>query len=393
MNLFNNKHSRLVKNVLFTNILSLFVRRKCSNTIIFNSVANSSYNFNSKYLFEYILRNFSEEFNVKFVINDNQLRAHLISEIGDYFISSNNIKDMKLILQSKIWVTSSLDAPVEYPLIKHKERVFYHMGHGVPLKNMVFAENKISFIKWLNRYLRVRLFTHVLCYSEEFKPIMEKTFLNKSIQYVPLGQPRNDALSEYGYVHLKNIIENKLGISLENQKTILYSPTWRPYTNVKFFPFENLEPMELNRLLIQYNIILFLRKHPYFDCEIDEEFLKQSNIYWFNSEEFTDINMFLPFFDKLLTDYSSIFLDYLPMNKPIGFIPYDIDKYKENVGFTGEELFCGDFINNSEDFVDFLVQDNDKYKSDRDKVMEVTNTKKGGNCIENFTFLRQFIDK
>ena len=41
----------------------------------------------------------------------------------------------------------------------------------------------------------------------------------------------------------------------------------------------------------------------------------------------------IPFISILISDYSAVYHDYLLVNKPIFFIPYDYDWYKENIGF------------------------------------------------------------
>ena len=47
----------------------------------------------------------------------------------------------------------------------------------------------------------------------------------------------------------------------------------------------------------------------------------------------SDIYPLLSHFDVLLTDYSSIFFDYLLLDRPIVFYPYDMDSYR-----SGREL-------------------------------------------------------
>lgn len=364
------------------------------NVMIFNSTVNLFYNFNSKTLFEYCLREYSDKYICKFVIDDPDLRKNLILELGDHFIGSKSIKDIIYILKAKTWVTSTIDIPI-ISLAVNKNRVVYHLGHGVPLKNIILAED-CSFLRKLNRYIRTRGFSHVLCYSDEFSGVMRNSFKNNKINYVPLGQPRNDKLGESIDKHQTYLkIKDKLPELPEHTRAILYAPTWRESSPVKFFPFDMIIPEELNEILIERNTVLYLRKHPYYGCQIDEKYLHQSNIVWFNSDKFNDVMEYLGYFDKLITDYSSIYLDYLCLDRPIGFIPYDLELYAKTVGFSYdyEKLFCGENLLKKEDFFSFLVSEEDCRQVERHSVINLINAKSFGNCRENMCFLERIINE
>ena len=60
-------------------------------------------------------------------------------------------------------------------------------------------------------------------------------------------------------------------------------------------------------------------------------------------------------FNALITDYSSIYLDYMVLENPIIFLPYDLKEYEGSVGFTM------DYNQNTpgpkpKDFSDFLTE-------------------------------------
>ena len=304
------------------------------NRIIFSSTSCNNFNFNSKYLFLYFLEK-QANLDLLFVIDDKDIREKLINTYGCYFISSTSLSGLWKISRSSVWVSSVLETPY-LPLyfLKNKKRNILHIGHGVPLKRIILAEEKIPFLKKINRYFRTRIFSHVTCYSDTFLEVMKDAFQNNSIEYIRLGQPRNDVLSSFSkYEQLRNIKNIYPDLPMYDA-TILYSPTWRPYGAVEFFPFDDLCAEELNEFLIKNKTILFLRQHPFYDAVIDESYLKQSHIKMFNSNDFSEIMDYLVFFDKLITDYSSIYLDFLCLNRPIAFIPYDLDRYSENVGFS-----------------------------------------------------------
>lgn len=363
--------------------------------IIFNSTENRNFNFNSKYLFLYFLKH-APELELYFVINDDVLRRKLSEEYGEYFISSENIKGLWLIANAKLWITSVLETPfVPFYILRNRERFLYHIGHGVPLKKIVLDEEKTILIKKINRYLRSRLFTHVLSYSECFTKVMKRSFKNNKITYVPLGQPRNDALQCHTKREQLDQIKKVYPDLPRHKQAILYAPTWRSYDTVKFFPFENLTADELNERLIENDTVLFLRKHPYFPSLLDQSFLEQSNIYLFDSDLFPEIMDYLSYFDKLITDYSSIYLDFLCLDRPMAFIPYDIEQYTKYTGFTipYEEFTPGKHISNKEEFYNFITNKDDEYSIARAEITKLVNAKPLGNCEENYQFIQELLKK
>ena len=360
--------------------------------IVFNSSRNRHYNFNSKYLFEYFLENL-KDYEVYFVINDKALNKKLTHEIGDYFINTNTIRGIVKASRAKVWVSSVINTPYhQLPVIKNKNRIVFHLGHGVPLKKIGLAEEGLSFVQVINRRLLTSAFTHILSYSEEFMPILQKSFKNSKAHYVSLGQPRNDSLSADKNLSFK-IISNYFNNIDSKAKLVLYAPTWRAYKTTRFFPFNEQDADKLNDVLVKHNIFLMLREHPYFKFEIDSSFLKQSNILMFNADKFPEIMDYLPAFDKLITDYSSIYLDFLCMDKPVAFLHYDFDQYKSKVGFSLEydEVTPGPKLHNQEELIDFIISEEDSYIEERSQIRSLINAKSAGNCKENADYIISLI--
>ena len=62
--------------------------------------------------------------------------------------------------------------------------------------------------------------------------------------------------------------------------------------------------------------------------------------------------------DALITDFSSIYFDYLMLNKPIAFVGPDSDQYGKNRGYAFdniEDLMPGPQIKTAEEFSAFLA--------------------------------------
>ena len=107
-----------------------------------------------------------------------------------------------------------------------------------------------------------------------------------------------------------------------------YAPTFR--RGEKTFPIQKvLEPERLNQWLLQNNGYLFINLHPKYRGQTKTA--DYSRIFFFDE---SDTYPLMSNFDCLITDYSSIFTDYLLLDRPIIFYPYDLDTYKEKEGLS-----------------------------------------------------------
>lgn len=105
-----------------------------------------------------------------------------------------------------------------------------------------------------------------------------------------------------------------------SKKNILYAPTFRDYDLDK--NIINIPIKELSKLK-DYNIII--RLHPLVRTKVDKSLFNLDN--FINGCNYPDVNDILAITDILITDYSSVFYEYMPKNSPIIFYPYDYDKY------------------------------------------------------------------
>lgn len=318
------RRALFIKGALFS-LLGFFLGR-VKHRIIFNSEFNTEFNHNSKYLFLYFLKH-HPEFEVRFVINNPELKQKLIEDIGPYFIDTYNVKNRLYILKASTWVTSSLETPIGGFWQSYNRNVF-HLGHGAPLKRIGRSEKYLNWKKALYYRLIKKNFSYFFSTSEAFSETWRGCLNLKPEQVVIAGQARNEALSK-DYQHYNSVLQLDSA-----KKHILYAPTWRPFDNTLIFPFDDFNAEEIEQFLQQHNCYLHLRVHPNFEGDIPSHVQNIKNLNVLSRQCVTDINEVLGQFDLLITDYSSIYVDYLLTQKPMLFLPYDYKRYKENIGFT-----------------------------------------------------------
>ncbi|ABZ76070.1 CDP-glycerol:poly(glycerophosphate) glycerophosphotransferase [Shewanella halifaxensis HAW-EB4] len=108
---------------------------------------------------------------------------------------------------------------------------------------------------------------------------------------------------------------------------ILYVPSWRdshqegnPYA--KAFDWQRLSDH-----LVANNQLFLLRLHPN-EASLADELTSYVNI--INISQFEDVYGFLKDVDQLITDYSSLFIDALPLGTPICFYRFDEQHYQQD---------------------------------------------------------------
>ena len=128
---------------------SIFSKRD-KKLIVFCAMHCETFDSNSKFLFLYFLEN-HKEYTVKFVINDDDLRAKLIQKYGNHFIDTRTKEGKNIAVKAGVWVVSWLDLPLGGLFLKFR-RLVVHLGHGTPLKGLGILEKDGKLIKKL--YLR-----------------------------------------------------------------------------------------------------------------------------------------------------------------------------------------------------------------------------------------------
>ena len=323
-----NKHrytsSRLshIINSLPYAFASLFCKRD-KKLIVFCAMHCDTFISNSKHLFLYFLKN-EPDYTVKFVINDDEKRAALISQYGDHFIDTRTKEGKKIAIHAATWVVSWLDLPLGGLFLRFRRYVI-HLGHGILLKGLGFTEKDGRFIKKLYYFLNRSNITCSLATSEFMSHLVAKSMGTSVKRTVICGQPYTDAL-------FKEPV--KVSIIDKNQFNILYAPTWRQHADVKLFPFEDFNKKELEEFLEKNNIHIFVRFHPAYEESIPADILEMKNISLFSAKEYTEVMDYINNFDALITDYSSIYIDYMPLERPLLFLPYDLEEEEKATGFV-----------------------------------------------------------
>ncbi len=254
-----------------------------------------------------------------------------------------------------------------------KDQIVVQLWHGTPLKKI---GRDVSTLK---KSERMNDFSFVITTSNDFINIFADVFECSKDNVKVFEYPRNDYLLKPEYEVLNTYQKSRY------EKNILWMPTFRksfidiPKVGNKYplsLPiFEKEEELqELNERLKSRNYYLTIKLHPadYQNSLLLPEF---TNIKIFNKEQFNLLNVvnysFVSCFDVLITDYSSIYFDWLLLNRPIAFTIDDIAMYSEKRGFIFDnplEYMPGEIISDSShfyQFIDKISENTDEYGEKR----------------------------
>lgn len=358
-----------IKNLCMTQLVRMKKTKKPDmHTWVFSSVDNCYYNYNSKYLFEYVKEHLPQ-ITPLFVINEENLRRELSEQYGkEYFIETESKEGIRRVLEAGVWFTSA-GLPV-YGTGLEKNRLIVNLWHGVPLKKIALMDPNLK--KTARIYFKKIFsenYTWILTTARELVPVMAKSFQVSEDRLRVWGQPRNDCI--FDPPDRKQVLKGIYRDLPEYKKVVLYAPTFRDYGNTRLFPFGDFDKKIFEDFLEQEKILLLLRLHIKEAAAADA--YVSSRIRRFGSDEAGDVTGMLGMFDLLITDYSSIYIDYLLTDKPLMFLPYDRERYLDGRGmnFDYDEVTPGPKPETMKEFMREIrefMNGEDSWKKERDRV-------------------------
>jgi CDP-glycerol glycerophosphotransferase (TagB/SpsB family) len=260
-------------------------------------------------------------------------------------INPNQSKDFQVVYQySLAGILTLLRAKVVFYVMGEadipfaafsQKTVTIQLWHGVPIKRIDNPGTDTDTLRsLLARFLKLSQYTYWISCSAIDRNATALCAGLPIDRVLITGYPRNDYLIEHKGTPSSEILDR---FPYLQKKIILYAPTWREKTRVRFFPFDDFSIEEINTFLEVNDAYLLLRGHWSDDIyaengKIRYEFLTQGRIIAATHDVFEDVQELLPCVDILISDYSGIWVDYLLLDRPLIFVPYDLEEYEKERG-------------------------------------------------------------
>lgn len=176
----------------------------------------------------------------------------------------------------------------------------------------------------------------------------EQKDLSYKVPVKVLGMPRNDALFDDIRMKSEQWLDN-----LQGKFIISYMPTHRKYGEGEPSPTIFIDNEEYQNWLRNNNAVVLIKQHPNMVSKLKD--VKQSDVIIDITSLGIDPQVCIYHSDILITDYSSVWMDYLLLKRPLVFYYYD-DFEKEDAGthYSINEIKPGHFCYNEEELFELV---------------------------------------
>ena len=344
--------------------VGLFVKTD-KRLVVFLSLMGTKYNDSPKSIYEYM-------------INHKQYKKYKMIWAFENPEEFPNIPSVKIdtprffitALKAGYWVSSTqFERGLTY---KKKNTKYLYTMHGTAIK---LSGNDCPGRKDFNFKT-----VDYLCVQSDFdKYVFKKSFKATNCCFLESGRPCNDSLWNASQNQCEKI-KIKLGLPL-NKKIILYAPTWRDSINGGK-TYDIKPPIDINvwkeKLGDEY-IVLF-RAHHITTRIMDICF----NDFFRNYSDYPEINDLYMVSDILVTDYSSVMVDYAILERPIFCFAYDYENYLKERGtyFELDDELPNKSCRTQEQLLSNIVNIDYEDQRERSRRFKAKYDKYGGNGVE-----------
>ena len=338
-------------------------------------IPNAEFGDNARALFEYMLRiELNKYYELIWFVSQPKRYADKYSSYNNVkFLPSHNILSYDHAMQTAYYEALCLSKYIfttdgyGFARNSRSDQIRVQLWHGQGFKS------RVNQTRCEHRY------EYMTVSSKMYAHLYANMFGLRTDQMIISGYPRADCL-----FHPLPDWQQRLNVP-QASKYIFWLPTFRSVGVAKMdylsekrkngdLPLIGSEDMleKLNELLASKDIVLILKLHPLQRREAVYDVV-MSNIILLENKYMTDndveIHTILGHADALISDYSSVAVDYTILDRPIAFTLDDYKDYQEKRGFNwpnirewlpGEELFdfadLVKFVNDIADGNDFTCE-------------------------------------
>ncbi len=275
-----------------------------------------AFNDNSKYLY---LDSIYDKNIRKIWISKNNEERLIVNKMGYEAYNRYSIKGIYFCLIAKVYIYSAYVTEINF--FTSGGAICINLWHGVPLKRIEFDVTEGIIAKRFNGSLKSKIFYPNIYRKHDYLLSPSQFVSDYSFKSAFRLKDENIIVDTYprviNLINLQKNIEKKINLKL----VIFYAPTWRD-DDSNFLNKDNFDLNIIDQFLIKNDMNLYVKLHKNTCIKFDDLY---HNIFFIDKNE--DSNKYLIESNCLVTDYSSIYFDYLVLDKPIIFYRFDEEDY------------------------------------------------------------------
>ncbi len=304
-----------------------------NDTIFFETFHGKSMTDNPYALFlEIVKRDKEARYKFIWVLNHNpsmDIQAKRFEGLDNLiFVKLGSDDYIKYLATAKYLINNTSFPPY---FVRRKEQKYLNTWHGTPLKTLG-KDMKGTMGQHKNLFRNFLQTTHILSPNKFTGDILVKSHDLDGIyqgKIIEEGYPRVDLITNTNANKYKKEILGKVVRLREGKKITLYAPTWRGEVGeVGNITSGLLKKYRIIADNLPENYQLLLKVHP-----LLYKYIKDINNFAnVVIPDELDVCEIMSGVDLLITDYSSVFVDFLVKDKPVILYQYDQDEYLEGRG-------------------------------------------------------------
>ena len=293
------------------------------------------------------------------------------------------------------------------PFKVHAKQINIQFWHGIPLKRMgIMANNTTRKTDQRNAKLWQKNADIVCSSSDLYESLMSACCGIETDKYQKTGFPRLDALKNPA-ISKEQLLMDLFQVEDNDAKIGIYMPTFRyemedskimkQVEQGNFLTLADFDIEQLNHNLKQKQQYLVVKLHPYEMRLFEDLHSNFSNIAFLNNDylnqQDVDLYELLGNTDFLITDYSSIYFDYLTIDKPIIFLTNYLQQYEEKRGLLMgpyEDVVPGICVKTQQELLEALDKP-DQFQQKRHYWLNLSNQVQADSNCENVVKLMKSI--
>ena len=356
------------------------------NLMVFES--RPDFSDNSRGLWEFVVKNTS--FRTFWVVKDENMAEYLKERGIECGVVQSELSN-KMISTAQFLITSNF----EFADQKRPGQIHVAAWHGFPLKVIGFFESAASDMESFKGLKVITTQSDIITATSRLSHLTLSGMFSVDPRKVKeTGYPRNDIMF---WSNAKKELHKITSIDIDNSKLIFYLPTMRKGLKKEgeqfehnIFNYSDYDAEALNDFLEKNNAYIFAKVH-FADNELFQrgDFRLSKRIIFIDTQtlnkHFLTIYHIMNAFDVLVTDYSSVYVDFLLLNKPIIFSCPDLERYQYDRGFVVDNptlLMPGAIVKSQREFIQNLneiFEGNDKFVKEREEKFSLFHNHKDGN--------------